>query len=145
MNGINYFLICETVLNDSTGRPSLINIFDSFSTTLPTHLYKISFALSVSAGFLLQHADKKKEVVMRIEVTDPSGELISAFKQAVPTDFLKEYADNSITSHLDLSETNGMDITQAGEYIAVLRINNEVVASKSLLITELEEEKEEEE
>lgn len=139
MNVVNYFMACESVLIDEKGRQTLVNIFDTIETDIPSTKFKVAFTFGLNASELLKFSKEAKEITLQIQVVNPEDEPVAQFTQKLPKKFVKEHNNKQISSTLDLSELEGLKIESHGEYKAHLVINGKLKATKLIRIAPKEE------
>ncbi|MDX2472037.1 MAG: hypothetical protein QNL04_15825 [SAR324 cluster bacterium] len=118
MKQAEYFVICEKVITDVSGKNSLINLFENVNTdSLPVNLPSFCFSGKLEFPELLG-----QEAIFRLVAENPMGE------QKTAVDNIKMPINNK-KLHLNLF-IQGMTFSLAGEYLFFLEMKEDGVWQK---------------
>ena len=126
MTKLDYFLLCENVINDQQGRISLINIFDTINVTaLPAIQPKLCLAFAV---YLDSEQQKRGEVKFKLDVLKPSeSSLLSAEgKGEIKPVMSKNNVQPKLAANLELA---GVVFDEVGLYTAHLYVGSKLISS----------------
>lgn len=120
----SYFVFCEGLIRDDSGKISIINIFDRVGgATLPVVPPKLTIAFRV---VLSPSEAKKKKINFLVSLDDPDGKRIAA----IQGDGKIQAHQMNIISDVDLSRR--VSFKKEGTYTARLSVNGQEVADNKL-------------
>lgn len=137
---VNYFIVCESVINGEDGRVSMINAFNSMNSTFPIHIKRLTVALSLDIKNLLKLLGGKKEAKLQMLFKDPKDKLLRTFSLFIAKENLDAKKFHYINADLDVGELDGIMINKPGTYTFELSFNGSHIASRKVTFMPTEEE-----
>jgi hypothetical protein len=128
MKLLNYFLFCEDVTTDESGKTTIVGIFDTIAVSkvpTPVNVFKIAFS------FMADETDISNGVIqIKVIVINPEGKQKGVLEvEAQPKDSSKSIL-STLASSLDIG--NDLVINITGTYDFKFYVNNTLVITRPL-------------
>jgi hypothetical protein len=138
MMTVDYFLLCETVVRDTAGRLTLVNVFDALNIPqFPATPAKFALIFRV---YPKASDIKDGKLQFKMEIVGPSGKVAASISGSgdVDADTVKNH--RSVVAAADLAAQ--VPIEGPGRYKVVLSINDEVLKEIPLEVNHKPQEQE---